>query len=219
MPASFWLTWHMLRDRSLLARATREVDACRTSPMSPSMDFDPMELTQQPLLQSCFAETLRKYAEVFMIRQPEHEDARILDYRVPQGKMMVLNSAIAHMDQRNWNTGANEEHPVDTFWADRFLTFGSKAGSSSSDEGEPHFSLRGYSGSWLPFGGGLHFCPGRHWVKAQMLLSFAVINAAFEIELLHPEERLNVDRAKYGLGILQPVEKVRFRIRRRKTTM
>ena len=214
----------MLRDRDLLARVTREVDACRTSHISQSSDLDTTKLTQQPLLQSCFAETLRKYASVFMIREPEYEDAQLLNYRVPQGKMMVLNSAIAHMDRRNYNTGANEEHPVESFWADRFLTFGSNtqsgttpatAASNSSDAAEPHFSLRGYSCSWLPFGGGIHLCPGRHWVKAQMLLSFAIINAAFEIELLHPDETLNVDKRKYGLGILQPVEKVRFRIRRR----
>lgn len=64
-----------------------------------------------------------------------------------------------------------------------------------------------------------------------MLLSFAVINAAFEIELL-PLGRSNggggeevegkgkggllgVDTSKYGLGTLQPGGRAGFRIRRR----
>jgi hypothetical protein len=226
MPATFWLIWHLLRDRDLLARASSEVDACRTS-----TGFDTAKLCDQPLLQSCFAETLRKYTAVYLIRQPEHEDAQILNYQIPRGKMMVINSAMAHMDPRNWNTGS-EEDSVNVFQADRFLTITAKSTktspmsstrdlpsvrSSVSSEAdlEPHFSLKGYSGAWVPFGGGIHQCPGRHWVKTQMLLSFAVINAAFEIEVLGAKESLSVDMRKYGIGVLKPAEKVRFRIRRR----
>ena len=225
-PAAFWLIWHMLRDQDLLARASREVDACRSSVPSGAVDVDTVRLIEQPLLQSCFAETLRKYTIVFAIRQPEREDAQILDYRIPQGKMMVINSAIAHTDPRNWNTGANEEHPVESFWSDRFLTYDSKprqtkleATSTTSDGpevGEPRFSLKGYSGAWIPFGGGVHQCPGRHWVRTQMLLSFVLINSAFEIDILQPKETLRMDTGKYGLGVMQPGEKARFRIRRRK---
>lgn len=215
----------MLRDQNLLARASREVEACRSSNSSGPMDFDATKLIEQPLLQSCFAETLRKYTAVYMIRQPEREDAQVLNYRVPQGKMMVINSAMAHTDRRNWNTGTNNEHPVESFWSDRFLTYGPKPRSNNSetstlsdsiDEEEPHFSLKGYSGAWIPFGGGIHQCPGRHWVKAQMLYSFAAINAAFEIEVLHPSKTPRLDTQKYGLGVMQPAEKVPFRVRRRK---
>lgn len=243
VPATFWLIWHMLRDRDLLTRASREVDACRINRNSQPIGFDTTKLCNQSLLQSSYAETLRRYVAVYIIRQPEHHDAQILDYKVPRGKMMVVSSAMAHMDRRNWNTGTEEEHPVDTFWADRFLSYGAippltspdplnlslapavikaasvSAGStvSSSDLLEPKFSLNGYSGAWIPFGGGIHQCPGRHWVKLQMLLSFAVINAAFEFELLEKGNALGVDMIKYGLGTLEPAEKVAFRIRRRTT--
>lgn len=216
----------MLRDQDLLARASREVDACRSSDPSEPGNIDTARLIEQPLLQSCFAETLRKYTIVFAIRQPERKDAQILDYRVPQGKMMVINSAMAHTDPRNWNTGPSEQHPVESFWSDRFLTYDSKPRQTKvetastipdgPDESEPRFSLKGYSGAWIPFGGGVHQCPGRHWVRTQMLLSFALINAAFEIEILQPEETLRADTGKYGLGVMQPGEKARFRIRRRK---
>lgn len=99
---------------------------------------------------------------------------------------------------------------MNTFKADRFLTVGMKAtvktpatltpshtptdppatigparsAISSFVHLEPHFSLKGHSGAWISFGGDTHQCPGRHWVKKQMILSFAVINDAFEIELL-----------------------------------
>ena len=230
VPATFWFIWHLLRDRDLLTRATNETNTCRTTSPTEPIGFDPTKLCNRPLLQSCYAETLRKYVAVYIIRQPEHEDARILDYRVPQGKTMVISSATAHTDPRNWRTtGPQGEHPVDSFWAERFLTYdpppqprpSSPTTSSSAggvpDPSEARFSLNGYSGAWVPFGGGIHQCPGRHWVKLQMLLGFAVIDAAFEIELVGKErEDLRVDMRKYGLGTLQPGEKARFRIRRRK---
>ena len=227
MPATFWLIWHILQDRNLLEQVSHEADACRTT--SSPISFDTTNLCNQPLLQSCYAETLRKYVAVYIIRQPEHEDARIRDYTVPKGKMIVISSAMAHTDKRNWRTAPREEeeeHPVDAFWPRRFLTHGANSSQErpSLDSGlstplEPEFSLNGYSGAWIPFGGGIHQCPGRHWVKLQMLLSFAVINAAFEIELLgkgQAGDGLRVDMSKYGLGTLQPGEKARFRIRRRK---
>ena len=242
MPATFWLFWHIIRDRSLLTRTMSEVNDCRTTPITESLSFDTRKLVNQPLLQSCFAETLRMYVAVYIIRKPQHEEAQVLDYTIPKDKMIVIPSAMAHMDKRNWNLGMMEEHPVERFWADRFLTFGcntsppcsgSAAGRdrstfdsstnmsplaavSTPDPPKPKFSLNGYGGAWIPFGGGIHQCPGRHWVKLQMLLSFAIISSAFDIELVSEQEKLQVDMAKYGLGALQPAEKAAFRIRRKK---
>jgi cytochrome P450 len=243
MPATFWLFWHMVRDRSLLARAIPEVSACRASSTNNALSFDTTKLCNQPLLQSSYAETLRLYVAVYIIRKPEYEDAQVLDYKIPKDKMIVVSSAMAHTDKQNWNLGTLEEHPVERFWADRFLTYGantsrcpsasvtatipptsSSAASSpslhadsKSNPPEAKFSLNGYSGAWIPFGGGIHQCPGRHWVKLQMLLSFAIISSAFDIELVPGKAKLKVDMAKYGLGALNPAEKAGFRIRRKPT--
>ena len=180
------------------------------------------------------------YVAVYLIRKPEYEDAQVLDYRIPKDKMIVISSAMAHMNKANWNLGAMEEYPVERFWAERFLTYGgesrsrpsvSRVSSTSSNSSTtsassidtnshpsaPKFSLDGYRGAWVPFGGGIHQCPGRHWVKLQMLLSFAMISAAFDIEIVGNQEKLSVDMAKYGLGALQPAEKVAFRIRRKRS--
>ena len=245
MPAAFWLFWHIMHDRSLLIRTMSEVSNCRTIHNTEPLTLDTTKLSNQPLLQSCYAETLRMYVAVYIVRKPEYEDAQVLNYTIPKDKMIVVSSTIAHMDKRNWNLGMMEEHPVERFWADRFLTFGCNTSPSSSASAadrdrsaldspasisplaavsspnplEPKFSLNGYSGAWIPFGGGIYQCPGRHWVKLQMLLSFAIISSAFDIELVSEKEKLRVDMAKYGLGVLQPAEKVPFRIRRKKTTV
>ena len=148
--------------------------------------------------------------------------------------MVIITSNIAHMDDSNWSTGPKGEHPVTSFWGERFLTrtVKSRSPTPSSDETDSgygsatdssddstveskHFSLDRYKGAWVPFGGGFHMCPGRHWVKTQMLLGFAMITSAFDIKLLDAPNELRVDNSRYGLGALYPAEKARFRVRRR----
>ena len=240
MPATFWLFWQMMRDRSLLVRAMSEVSDCRTTHITESLSFDALKLCNQPLLQSCYAESLRMYVAVNIIRKPEYEDAQVLDYSIPKDKIIVVSSAMVHMDKRKWKLGMMNEHMVEEFRADRFLTLGcnttpassaSAAGRdrstldspasksplaavSSFNPREPKCSLNGHSRAQILFSDGIHQCPGRHWVKLQMLLSFAIISSAFDIELVSEKKRLQVDMAKYGLGVLQPAEKVRFRIKR-----
>ncbi|KAL8692082.1 MAG: hypothetical protein Q9218_002811 [Villophora microphyllina] len=244
VPAAFWLFWHTLRDGSLLAAARDEVIACSTATQSDGKPcLDTSKLMTQSLLQSMYAEILRKYVAVYITRTTEYSDAEVLDYQIPRNRMVIINSAMAHMDERNWNTGAKGEHPVTSFWAERFLTQStrptltrsnsstdsSKSISSGTDSGyasssdalspvpEPtkKFLLDRYKGAWIPFDGGMHQCPGRHWVKTQILLSFAMIIKAFDMEVLDQREELRVDMGKYRLGALMPGERVRFRIRRR----
>ena len=232
----------MLRDRSLLARATLEINACRTNKYpDESLGFDMTKLCNQPILQSCFAETLRLYISVYIIRQPQFKDAQVLGYKIPMDKMIAISSTMAHRDKRNWNLGSMaEEHPVETFWGERFLTYSSNSTitstrstpptssikpppstspiPSSRPPSEPKFSLKTHRGSWIPFGGGASQCPGRHWVKLQMLLTFAIIHSTFDIELslAGGKKDLKVDTGRSGLGTLHPAEKAPFRIRRKK---
>ena len=235
MPATFWFFAELLRFQHLLSRALTEVNACRMTSSHDSLSFDTRKLCDQPFLQSVYAETLRLRTAVYMIRKPEHAPAHIKDYSIPQGQMIVINSAAAHMDKRNWNLGSDAQHVVDQFWADRFLIYNDTRVSSSADRPSintasssnstqsptskdaraPVFSLNGYAGAWIPFGGGIHQCPGRHWVKLQILLSFAMMCSAFEIELIEGVRMPEMDMRKYGLGVLQPKEKTPFRIRRR----
>ena len=164
------------------------------------------------------AEALRKYVAVYVARTTEYGETQVLDYRIPKNKLLLVNSAIAHMDERNWNLGPQGKYPVSKFWGERFLTQCGETPDKASDtdgRAKPKYSLNQYKGAWVPFGGGTHHCPGRHWVKTQMLVSLAMITGNFEIELMNKQEDLKVDLAKYGLGALNPGEKAPFRIRRK----
>ena len=215
---TFWLCWHALQDGELLAAATAEVEECRKEDSS----LDTAKLMSQPLLQSMHAEALRKYVAVYIPRTTEYGATQILDYEIPKNKLLVINSGMAHMDERNWNLGPQNQYPVTKFWGERFLTPDTAEGSDQADKtlgtrnGKPKFSLSKYKGAWVPFGGGIHQCPARHWVKTQMLVSLAMIIGSFDIELLDGGKELEVGLAKYGLGALNPGEKAPFRIRRKR---
>ena len=119
------------------------------------------------------------------------------------------------MDKGVWNTRfGNAEHPLETFWAERFLIHDShphsgplklessaslKAKNSESDEDQDDahssqknsaqsesskFSLTGLSGIWVPFGGGTSLCPGRHLAKEEILLAVANLIIIFDFKLV-----------------------------------
>lgn len=77
-------------------------------------------LSDQPLLQSVYAEILRLYVRGFITRCPERSDLRINEWLIPKEKVILVSSDPAHFDPQVWNT-ANGLFPLTTFWPERFL--------------------------------------------------------------------------------------------------
>jgi cytochrome P450 len=84
----------------------------------------------------------------------------------------------------------------------------------NQEQQQPQFSLEGLAASWIPYGGGVRLCPGRHFAKQEMLVSAAVWLAAYEVEL-RPGEKYEADKDYYGFGTMPPKGKIAARIRRR----
>ena len=126
---------------------------------------------------------------------------------VKPGKIKLASVYIAHRDKTAWNTGrtlpnGKQEHPLDDFWAERFLEYPNDpfSGPTKKDftsaeasdleetcppihnEKEAKFTLDGLKGVYFPFGGGMNMCPGRHYAKNEMALAVAMILWAFDIE-------------------------------------
>lgn len=135
------------------------------------------------------------------------------------------------MDSNIWNT-KNGDHPVDSFWADRFLIYPNDPSSGplknkATKEAEPpssippntikgpKFSLSGTNGVWLPYGGGPRVCVGRAFSKRAIIAASAMIVTLFEVEILADEKALRMDPKFYGLGGQQPMGRVSFRIKKR----
>ncbi|KAK3332568.1 cytochrome P450 [Cercophora scortea] len=100
-------------------------------------------------------------------------------------------------------------------------------GQGNSSDHDPlsydgrRFSMDGLLGLWIPYGGGDHLCPGRHFAKQQILLTFATLITKFDIELAFPSPGaaagVKPDMSHAPFGALPPLGKVPFRIRRKAT--
>ena len=195
--------------------------------------FDIEKLGKKPLLQSIYAEALRLRIAAFIIRSPEREDMRIKEWTLPEGEIVLVAKPPAHMDEKVWNTGPTNEHPLHTFWADRFIIYPGDPTSGprrrkiqqkipqiqkgdvpklSLDE----FSLDDLNGSWIPYGEGFRACPGRQFAKPEILMTFAIMVTMFDIEF-DRSKALRTDPRANGLGAQHPKDQIPFRIRKRQT--
>ena len=212
----------MFKDRSLLARVRCELEESKFQG-----DVDIENLLSLPLLQSVYAETLRVRVEAVAILYSERDDIHINEWRIPRNNVLLLQTAPAHMDTDFWYTDEGR-HPVDRFWADRFLEYPDKAHSGptqkTSDEskvapanncGKPRFVGTGLANYFIPFGVGERLCPGRLFAKRLMIAFCAYVVQNFDVEILSDQAHFESNSVFFGIGTQRPKDKIPFRIRKR----
>lgn len=242
IPSLTWFIYEICRDPALLARVQKEIEACRNiSPESKQPSLDINALCSQPLLQSIYAETLRLRVALMVTRTPEQEEFKIGEWTFPPGRVIVLSSRSGAMNPNVWNAGTPEDpHPLDTFWADRFLIYPNdpmsgplrkdptnienhRLSESTSEEKPaetgPRFSMEGVAGGWIPYGGGQRMCPGRHFAKQEIIGTLATLLAHFEIKLKEPKDGIEpeCDMRYFPFGGLPPTKQIPFSLRRRQS--
>ncbi|PWY88391.1 hypothetical protein BO70DRAFT_377889 [Aspergillus heteromorphus CBS 117.55] len=185
---SVWCVLEILQDVTLKEKVTSLLPSLTTPPTpeitTPNTQiptFTLPVLTSNPLLQPLPPIHLRPN---FSFR----------GYHIKQDKVLSISTLTESLDPEIWSTGPTEPpHPLNTFWVERFLVNPADAESgparSRKDRkrtagSEPYFSLDGLAGSWIPYGGGKSFCPGRHFAKREILMTAAAVLGTFEIELL-----------------------------------
>ncbi|KAI1179675.1 cytochrome P450 [Nemania sp. FL0916] len=210
--AASWAIFDIYRDPSLLASVRAEVDPCVVESADGRVRFDTDRLFRLPVLQAVYAETLRLRMHFYIIRMADRADMNIRDWIIPRRKVIVTPTTVAHMDPGAWNTGMNDEHPVDEFWVGRFLKY-----TSESVHDAPTYTTKGLEGSWIPYGGGPRQCPGRHFAKRQILFTISLMVNLFDCEILGKGRDVQEDFTLngYGSGVSHPAGKVPMRIRRR----
>ncbi|KAK4694385.1 hypothetical protein P7C71_g3190, partial [Lecanoromycetidae sp. Uapishka_2] len=240
IPSLTWFIYEICRDPNLMARVQKEIKACRNSSAGSSQaSLDITALCNQPLLQSIYAETLRLRVALIVTRTPEEEEFRIGEWTFPPQRVIALSSRTAAMNPNVWNAGKPEDpHPLDTFWADRFLIYPNDPMSGPlrkdatkmekyrlnepTSEGKPsetgpRFSMEGVAGGWIPYGGGQRMCPGRHFAKQEIIGTLATLLTYFEIKLKEPKNGREpvCDMTYFPFGGLPPAEEIPFSLRRR----
>jgi cytochrome P450 len=204
VPSMFWYMYEVLKDPQLLSRLTQE--AAPFVSEEGAINF--VDLAEQPLLQSVFAEVLRMRTSGLTNRMAEYGDVKYNEYTVPQNEFILIHSDALHYNKEIWErAGRTITTPMTQFQADRFLV-PSPAG--------PVYSIDGLSGIWVPFGGGDRMCPGRHLLKYQMLSTFAYIFTNFDIEMdSRQAQKVKCNRKFSPFGALPPDRPLGFKIRRK----
>ncbi|KAL1606179.1 hypothetical protein SLS60_003580 [Paraconiothyrium brasiliense] len=222
--AAFWAIFEVYRDPKLLASVRSELEPCIQKDDNGHIHFDINHLLRLPILQAVYAETLRLRMHFYIVRMPDRVDINIRDWIIPRRKVIVALTTVAHMDATAWDTGANNEHRVDQFWAGRFLRYPAgqrtdrsgveKQTSDATSPTAPTFSTKHVDGAWIPYGGGPRQCPGRHFAKRQILLTTALFVTLFDCDMLGGAENMGEDFSLkgFGGGVSHPVGKVPVRM-------
>ena len=263
LTAAVWFLLETLLDSTLKKRVYAALPAASLIP-SPVSNlhgsiplFDAVKLCSDPLLQSVFAETLRLRVGVLYSREPARDNYSFRGWSFKRTEILSVSNHTEAMNQEIWGTGSDKNsHPLDTFWADRFIvnpqdpssgplkrplekkkTRLPRSNVTSTSQRNHHqediiddideianakpssyFSVDGLSASWIPFGGGSHLCPGRHFAKHEIIIATAVFLSAYDIELTEEKgkKKPQVDLRCFGHGSMPPDRKIPFRIRRRR---
>ncbi|KAF2759739.1 cytochrome P450 [Pseudovirgaria hyperparasitica] len=214
---------HTYSDPNLTSQLRQELEY-----RSNGTSFDIKNLEKSPRLRSLFSEVLRTYLATFITRCAPDRDLHVYEWILPKRSVMILNTYVSHHDSASsvWNTKGGQ-HPLDEFWAERFLVWPDDDATgpckdqstdfitSATKRAEPIYSINGLKGSFLPFGGGIRMCPGRHLAHRMNLWITATLLSRYEIEIVTPEKHIELDWSVYGLGILRPKNPTPFRIRRK----
>ncbi|KAL9594944.1 MAG: hypothetical protein Q9219_006750 [cf. Caloplaca sp. 3 TL-2023] len=239
IPSSMALTLHICRDPSLHSSLCNDlvcmlekqsISPIPTTPPHPKLPLQKLE--SHPLLLSLYAETLRFGVQIHIPRTSPHQPLGLgmrHNAVVPARQLLLLNTWVAHMDVRAWNTISPQTRPLEHFWAQRFLidpkdsTSGpAKAKGRNEERGEGstekkaekassscYFSTAGLEGAWIPFG-------GRLLAKRIMLLSCGLLITTFEVEILANDEAMEFASERFGFGVRKPKGRIPFRFRKRK---
>ncbi|KAI9876911.1 MAG: hypothetical protein M1830_005312 [Pleopsidium flavum] len=231
-PMAIWNIIEVFRDKNLLSRVRAELTAAGLQGITSSQDVD--KLLSLPLLQSIYAELLRLRVEVQTVFSSDREDIRINEWRFPKTSLVIVPAGAAHRDQSFWNT-KDGEHPLDRFWADRFLAYPNDPRSgprrntaadscnpeeettkTAADPTKAKFVSLGLANSFMPYGIGERTCPGRGFARREIVAFCAIMVDQFDIEILSTEKDFDLSPAFYGIGTQRPLRRIPFKVRKRK---
>ncbi|KAH7142831.1 cytochrome P450 [Dactylonectria estremocensis] len=239
IPVVIWMMLGILLDSDIKDRVMAEIEPTFHEN---SLSFDINRLCAAPLLNSIYCETLRVRVAAPVGRASLIPNLKFGKWQMKQGVGMLSTSWMGGHDESFWNAGrvfadGSAEHPVDSFWAERFLQYRDDPTSGPirkqdgkattvqnpkkrtvEDDRNARVVTEGMQGHWYPYGGGTKMCPGRFFAKQELMAGVSVVLRAFEIELLDhstaSKVRPNMDY--FPFGTIPPKGKVAVRIKRRK---
>ncbi|KAG8908818.1 hypothetical protein FRB99_003056 [Tulasnella sp. 403] len=151
-----------------------------------------------PLMTSTISEMLRYATDSYSLRAVVTDYIRLGGYTLKKGDTLVCRTRSLHEDPSEFEN-ADEYRPT------RFLP----------EEGK----LRGTEGdfNWMPFGGGVTMCSGRHFAQYYIKISLAVFlkNFSFQVDKEKSHLPIALGATNRGFGLRRPHGDLRVRVTRR----
>ncbi|TVY20830.1 Angelicin synthase [Lachnellula arida] len=232
VPTAMWVVLEIHKEPIL--RSTIRTELKQEGLLGDIQSDDIQKVLNLPRLQSVYAECLRLYTQAVVPRETAQK-VQINGWEFPKGSTIVISTDVAQLDKAAWNTGIDNGHPIEKFWAERFLSYPEDPNSGPimkssiiqtgrvggvQDETQkchangPIFSEKTTVGHWIPYGGGARICPGRHFAKRAIMTAAATMTSNFDIQILASEEQMKMDSRGYGLAAQRPVGRIPYRIKR-----
>ncbi|CAN8100566.1 unnamed protein product [Discula destructiva] len=200
IPTMYWFFTNVMLRPQLIDRLVREINEARgeTPLLRVTRDdkgkrvgavLNISNIEQQcPLLTSCYRETIRLGNQLFGLRMVD-KDTTVTDedgtqYLLKKGHNVIWSGKSLHRSEV-WDN-ANEFDP------DRF-----------TPEREAEKEARKRKQSYMPFGGGRHLCPGRHFAFAENLGFLAAMVVGFQLDGLK-QENVRMGLGNVADAIIQP---------------
>nr|XP_057923127.1 cytochrome P450 7B1 [Doryrhamphus excisus] len=208
VPAAFWAVYHVLSEPAALMAVRQEIhDVLKQGGLHFSGDADVMiskDLLDKLLyLESAIKESLRLSSASMNIRVVQEDMSLCLDAErnvsVRKGDVIVLYPQSMHMDATIY------EDPQ-KFRYERFVQHGKEKTDFFKDGHKLRYFL-------MPFGSGSSMCPGRFFAINEIKQFLCLLLLYFDLELEAGQPAARLDTSRAGLGILQPIDDVRFRYR------
>ncbi|KIO18738.1 hypothetical protein M407DRAFT_246398 [Tulasnella calospora MUT 4182] len=140
-----------------------------------------------PLISSTISESLRYATDSYSMRSVVEEEVQLGPYTIKKGETLVCSTRSVHMDE-------NEFEDVREYVPTRFM----------SDDG----GAKGTEGNfkWMPFGGGVSICSGRHFANyhVKIFLATLLTNFKFSVDADKSQLPITVGNINRGFGLRRP---------------
>lgn len=139
-----WFFYLICKHEAVQKTIIEEVRRSKNEPLTPET------LAKLTYTRAALYETLRKYPAATAISRDPIVDDFVLDgNNIPRDTTMLISIYTAHHDAQSW------ERPND-FYPEHFAN--------------PELANKRHRHAYLPFGGGIHNCIGRHLAELEMLI-------------------------------------------------
>jgi enediyne biosynthesis protein E7 len=159
-----WFFYLIGKHEAVHQKITEEISWQRQEPLTPE------NLSKLVYTKAALHETLRIFpAAAGLSRQPVAEDFELDGNKFSQDTIILLSLNYAHHDNKLW------ERP-DKFYPEHFAN--------------PELAAKRHRFAFLPFGGGIHNCIGRHLAELEMMIIIVSLLRKFSIK-----HRMDVKKA------------------------